>query len=893
MNVTRSQKHLDFGTKKQALLPVVNELKDSIAGDIQSYKNALKKGDQIIHNIYIDHADIRSVIHLRTYLVDQVILNIWNNIFTAEVKSKIALVAVGGYGRGELHPFSDVDIMVLLRDSQNRELEKGINSFITQLWDIGLDIGHSVRTVEECISESTLDLTVITNLMEARLLEGSMVLFGLMMEAIEPESTWSSDAFFHAKIEERENRYSRFHDTAYRLEPNIKESPGGLRDIQMIGWISRRHFGTEKIYELVESRFISKEEYNSLIEGQYLLWEIRYLLHRFTNRREDRLLFDYQRDLAHHFGFAIEEKNLSIESFMQNYYRTVMQMQRLNDMILQKFQETLQERKEPAAFQPINERFQLRNGYIETCQADLFGKRPASILEVFSIYSSSEDIKGIRANTIRQIRANLHALEKPLSKESRAPVLFMQIISDPNKLTRKLRLMNRYGVMAAYLPDFENIVGRMQYDLFHIYTVDEHSIGVIRNLRRFTIDRHKAEFPHCSMIIDQIRRPELLYIIGLFHDIAKGREGDHSQLGAIAVGHFCDKHKLSEDEKSLIQWTVENHLLMSMTAQRRDITDPDVINNFAEQVITRERLNHLYLLTVADIRATNPELWNSWKDSLLQTLFKQTARALHRGLDSPIEKEEAIKQKMLEAMTGLEEYKLEQNSITQLWDNLGEEYFLRYFSNEIIWHSKEILLNSGNTPLVKFRKESDRGSTEILVYTLDHSNLFELIVSELGRLGLNILTANVGTTAGDYALNTFLVLEQNDNTISSAQRINEIRKSLLSCLHNPDKLPKISNQKVPRRLRHFSTEPKVTIDNELSEAYTSIYIEAVDRPGVLSRIARCFFKSDIQIHSAKIATLGEKVEDVFFVTDRQHRQLDNDKLLNTFRNCILTELTDK
>ncbi len=892
MSLPTQPLNLDSRYKIKNLNPVFARLKNQ-NNNTSTYKQALKDGNDIIHALYTDSTHIHTVIHLRTQLVDTILLSIWNSLFNNQQRSDIALVAVGGYGRGELHPFSDVDIMVLLRDAEGRTLNEDIGRFITQLWDLGLDIGHSVRTVEECISESMQDLTVVTNLMEARLLDGNQILFRLMMEAIEPGATWSPYDFFHAKMQEQANRRNRFHDTAYRLEPNIKESPGGLRDIQTIGWISRRHFGTKQLHELVESNFINEEEFTALLEGQYLLWEIRYLLHQFSKRREDRLLFDYQRDLAHAFGFTDDTHNHSIESFMQNYYRTVMQMQRLNEMILQKFQETLQEQEKPATFAPINKRFQLRNGYIEVRDNTLFERHPESLLEVFHIYARSQAIKGMRANTIRLIRASVYNLKKPLNSYARTPQLFMKIFSDPKKLTRKLRLMNRYGVMAAYLPEFENIVGRMQYDLFHIYTVDEHTTRVIRNLRRFALPEHRDEFAHCSMVMDQVLKPELLYIIGLFHDIAKGREGDHSELGAKAVINFCRTHKLSEFDTNLIQWCVRNHLIMSVTAQRRDITDPDVIHHFASLVGSRVYLNHLYLLTVADIRATNPELWNSWKETLLRDLFRYTARALHRGLDSPINKNEAIRQKKLEALKSLSQKEISETDANSLWDSLGDKYFLRYFSNEIAWHSQEIILNQGKTPLVKLRQEAGRGSTEILIYTHDHAHLFDLIVTELGRLGLNILTANIGTTTGEYALNTFHVLEHDNNTISDVTRICKIHKNLSRCLQNPDKLPEFKKQKVPRLLRHFSIKPKITIDNEVSESFTSIYIKAADRPGILSQIARCFHKSDILIHSAKITTLGEKIEDVFFVSDQNHRQLQDDKLLKAFRKCIRSKITDK
>lgn len=866
----------------------------STEANTASFKEALKQGTEQVHALFDKGAHIKDVIHLQTRLIDNVLIAIWEHFFSLEQRQSMALVAVGGYGRGELHPKSDIDIMVLLKDSESRALNDDISGFITQLWDLGLDIGHSVRTVDECISESINDLTVITNLMEARHLEGNEALFKLMMESLGPDKTWIPYHFFQGKMKEQAARRDRFHDTAYRLEPNIKESPGGLRDIQTIGWISKRYFGTERLHDLVEEDFLNNEEYESLIDGQYLLWKIRYLLHRISGRREDRLLFDFQRDLAHKFGYTDDENNRSIEGFMQSYYRTVMQMQRLNEIVLQRFQEVLKDLRTPSSVAPINERFQINNGYLEVRSETIFETAPEAMLEIFQIYARSMEIKGIRANTIRLIRNNLDKIDDTFRDSIEARKLFMQIFRDPKKLTRKLRRMNRYGVMAAYLPDFENIVGRMQYDLFHIYTVDEHTTRVIRNLRRFALPSYRNELPHCSMIMDQIRKPELLYIIGLFHDIAKGRGGDHSELGAEAVITFCENHFINKEDTEVVQWTVRNHLIMSTTAQRRDISDPEVIHDFATRVGTRRKLNHLYLMTVADIRATNPELWNSWKENLIRDLFKYTARALHRGLDTPVDKDAAIEQKRKDASELLKEQlnDTDKNEITQLWDGLGEDYFLRYFADEIAWHSLEILNHSGDSPLIAIRHDRERGSSEVLIYAHDHAHLFSLLVAELDSLGLNILAANIGTTNTEYALNTFSILERDDKPISDEERVIDIKSGLRSCILCPDKLPNLQEQFVPRRLRHFQFEPTITIDNEISERFTSIYIEAADRPGILSRIGRCFLSANILVHSAKVSTLGEKIEDVFYVTDQNHKQLQDEKLIFELHDCFVIHLTD-
>ena len=832
------------------------------------------------------------MVHLQTHLTDSILLAMWRQHFDPNSLQHMALIAVGGYGRGELHPHSDIDIMVLLRDGEGRPLNEKISSFITLLWDLGLDIGHSVRTVEECIVESQQDVTVTTNLMEARLLDGNRVLYQLMCEATGPDRVWPSYDFYQAKMKEQQSRRAKFHDTAYRLEPNIKESPGGLRDIQTIGWISRRHFGTRSLHDLVTADFISEHEYEALIDGQTLLWSIRYMLHEKTNRREDRLLFDHQRDLAHRFGFTDDTRNRSIEQFMQNYYRTVMQMERLNEIILQKFGEVLEEKQHPAEIIAINERFRLRNGYLEVCDNKIFEKHPPALLEVFPVYARSKEIKGVRANTIRLIRSHLHLIDDKFRADPTTQQLFIRIFCDPKKLTRKLRMMTRYGVMAAYLPAFQNIVGRMQYDLFHIYTVDEHTTRVIRNIRRFALPKYRNELQSYSMLMDQVERPELLYIAGLFHDIAKGRDGDHSELGATDAREFCREHGFTAVETNLVQWLVRNHLIMSMTAQRRDLTDPQVIHDFARRVGSKKYLIHLYLLTVADIRGTNPELWNSWKENLLSDLYRATSRVLNRGLDNPIDKVDIVEQKKHNCQLLLSQYGFDEQEISAIWQRMNSQYFLQNRSKEIAWQIRMILTHKSDEPLVRLRRENNRGSTEILVYMRDHEHLFWLITAELDRLGLNILSANINTTTDGYALNTFLVLEENNDIITDISRVERIKKVLTEALSSPEEIKESQPRNTPRRLRNFATEPSITIDNKLSDELTSVYIETTDRPGILSRIGRCFLECDIVVLGARITTLGEKIEDVFFVVGEDGQQLQDESLLQALDECLVQKLTD-
>jgi [protein-PII] uridylyltransferase len=601
--------------------------------------------------------------------IDRLVKRAWRHFIPGEERAAVA--AVGGYGRRELHPHSDVDLQILVGEGSANRLAQPVGSLVVFLWDMGLEIGHSVRTVRECRQEAADDITIVTNLLEARLIDGDGELFERMREAVGPNSIWPSDAFFAAKRKEQAARRRKYGDTAYNLEPNIKENPGGLRDIQMIGWVTKRHLRADSLRQLVERGFLTEAEYLGLREHQALLWRIRFALHRLTGRREDRMLFDYQRTLAKDFGFVDQGQNLAVEQFMQQYYRAVMELNRLNEMLMQLFQEAILLHDQVGPPEPINNRFQVRSGYLEVTNQKVFERSPFALLEIFLVLQQNPDLQGVRASTIRLIREHRHRIDEDFREDLRARSLFMEILRQPNGVTAALRRMNSYGVLAAYVPAFANIVGRMQYDLFHVYTVDEHTLRLARNLRRFTIPEHYGEFPLCSAIAQRIPKLELLYIAGLFHDIAKGRGGNHSLLGAREAWDFCQLHHLSDYDSRLVAWLVEQHLLMSMTAQRKDISDPVVIQAFAEAVTDVNRLNHLYLLTVADARATNPKRWSSWKNALLRDLYQSTRRALERGLQNPQAQDELIEQKQREAMRLLALEGIDADACRDLWSRFG------------------------------------------------------------------------------------------------------------------------------------------------------------------------------------------------------------------------------
>lgn len=830
------------------------------------------------------------LIKAHSWLVDQLMDRAWRRIMAGDAQ-RAALVAVGGYGRNELMPGSDIDLLVLLPDTAPDQISPRIEALLVFLWDIGLEVGHSVRTIEDCIEQSLADVTVVTNLMEARLLAGNEALFTGMHDSVAPARIWNSREFFETKRREQRNRHRKYHDTAYKLEPNVKESPGGLRDIQMIAWVANRHFGTASLEDLVKRGFLTKAEYDVLVEGRNLLWEIRFALHILTGRGEDRLLFDYQRTIAEQFGYHDEVDQLGVEEFMKLYYRTVMDLSRLNEMLLQLFQEEILFAEQPAVIVPLNRRFQARNGFIEIVNSKVFVNYPFALFEIFLLLEQNPRLKGIRADTIRAIRAHRHLIDDKFREDIRSRSLFMEILRQPYGVTHALRRMNVYGVLAAYLPVFGRIVGLMQYDLFHIYTVDEHILFVVRNLRRFMIPHYVHENPLCSHIIATLPKPELLFLAGLFHDIAKGRNGDHSDLGSAEAREFCERHHLSEYDTSLLEWLVARHLIMSATAQREDISDPAVVNRFARTVGDPVRLDYLYLLTVADIRATNPELWTTWKDALLKQLYYNTRRALQRGLQDPLERTEHIQQVQSEARKLLASMTADTERRKAIWDMLGEEYFLRHTSDQVAWHTRLIEeAGGGDDCIVAIHLATELGSTEIFIYARVMDELFTLITAVLDQMALDVVDAGIITTADGHVLNTFHVLDTTGQPVESDLRAEEIRSALVEEITPGDRREWHVSRRMPRKYKHFPIKTHIAFKPDELDHRTVMELITADHPGLLSQVGRAFTECGIRLLNARIATLGSRAEDIFYITDRHNQPLDDIKQYDCLEKSLRKHL---
>ena len=856
------------------------------------FRDTLKRSNERLKVLFDQGETMTQLVKLRASSIDFLLLQAWSRMIPGNADA--SLIAVGGYGRGELHPASDIDLLFLLGDGDLDYISEPLGNLLTFLWDIGLEIGHSVRTVQECVAEAKLDITVITSLMEARPLCGPIHLYERLKRAIATDKMWPSDRFFEAKLEEQKKRYQKYDDAVSALEPNLKEGPGGLRDIQTIDWVVKRHFDAERMSDLVTHGFLTETEYWDLKFGQDWLWRIRFALHLHTGRCEDRLLFDYQKILADQFGFQDDEAGLGIEKFMQQYYQTAIRINRMNEMLLQHFREVIVLKCHLDEPKPLNSRFQSRSGFLEVVDDQVFEKHPLAMLELFLVMEQHPEFNGVRASTIRLIRDQRRSIDNKFRANPEARAMFMAILRQRQGITNELRRMNRYGILSRYIPAFANIVGRMQYDLFHVYTVDEHTLFVVRNLRRFMIAKHRNEFPLCSDIMERLYYPELLFLAALFHDIAKGRGGDHSTLGAEEAYDFCRLHMLSERDSQLVSWLVKNHLIMSMTAQRKDISDPEVIADFARTVGNPERLDYLYLLTIADIRATDPKKWNNWKNSLLRELYNVTKQALLRGLQNPQERDEIVQNKQAGALHLLKSDGIGRDDVIQYWLTLSLDYFLYYSWEEIAWQTRLVLTTSPEAlPLVVLRNSAIRGGTEVFTCVEDRQALFALTTSLLDRFGLNIVSARIETTDTLLTINSFLVLEEDGSPIEDPVRKEGIKQALQKALKEPVNSDIGVYRRVPRQLKHFSIPTRVDFAQDHVNHRTIMKLNTDDRPGLLSQVGYAFAENGIRLISAKIATIGAEVDDTFFISDHENRPLSGRETFEKLEKAIHDRLDSK
>jgi len=804
-------------------------------------------------------------------LVDAALADLWDH---AGMPAGAALVAVGGYGRGELFPHSDVDVLVLLPEAAlnadghpAQALHAVIGGFVTACWDIGLEVGSSVRSVQDCLTEAARDVTVQTALLESRWICGARRLYGQFRDS--QNAMMDARAFLRAKTLEMDQRHVKYEGTPYALEPNCKESPGGLRDLQVVIWVARAAGLGRTWRELAAKGLITAFEASQLVKHEGTLKLVRARLHMVAGRREDRLVFDLQTAVAESFGYqatkAVVNGQRSSEVLMHRYYWAAKAVTQLNQILMLNIEERVNG-SEATPMRPITARFFDRAGMLEVARDDIYLDNPHAILETFLVLAQTPGLSGLSARTLRALYNARTVMDARFRRDPINRELFMDILRQPGGLTHALRLMNQTSVLGRYLWVFRRIVGRMQHDLFHVYTVDQHILMVVRNMRRFFIPEHAHEYPFCAQLASQWDAPWLLYVAAIFHDVAKGRGGDHSELGAREARRFCRDHGLSREDSQLIEFLVLHHLTMSRVAQKEDLSDSDVVTQFARLVASPRRLTALYLLTVADIRGTSPKVWNAWKGKLLEDLYRLTLRALggaQPNLDAEIEA------RKLDARHNLALHSALPGTEDPLWKTLEVSYFARHDAADIAWHARSLWRHVQTTePIVRARSSSVGDGLQVLVYSPDRPDLFARICGYFDSAGFSIQDAKIHTTRAGYALDTFQVVSPQadaDDSVNYRDLISLVETQATLALASDGPLPEPRRSRVSRRVRSFPVTPRVSLAPDERAQRWLLTVSASDRSGLLYDVARVLARHHVNLQLAKVSTLGERVEDTFLV----------------------------
>ncbi|XHN45037.1 metal dependent phosphohydrolase [Lonepinella sp. MS14436] len=845
--------------------------------DIKQQKEDLKQ--QELANFA--QSDVNSLISHRTLFCDQLLCQLWQHFQLDQ--TALTLIAVGGYGRKEMFPLSDLDFLILSEQENEPEIERKITDFIQFLWDCGFDVGASVRTLAECNSEGRADISIATNLLESRYLCGKQENFIKLTALLQQPDFWSRETFFKAKLEEKDQRYQRYNNTSYNLEPDIKYSPGGLRDLHLIYWIALRHSNAITLQEILQAGFIYPEEYELLKLNQQFLFKVRFALHLILKRYDNRLLFDRQVKVAELLGYQ-GNGNAGVEQLMKCFFQALQTISCLSDILAKHYREHFLAEK--SAVQNANilldSHFLLQNNAICLVEEDCFIRQPETILDLF-YHLTQQTQAEIHSTTLRQLQIALSQRTLSLSDIPLAREKFLRLFSQPNAINRAIVPMHRYGVLTAYIPLWQGIEGLMQFDLFHVYTVDEHTMRVLLKLESFLQTESQNDYPICSEVFPAIADRTLLYISALFHDIAKGRGGDHAELGAVDVRQFAMQHGFDKREIDTMAWLVKRHLLMSTVAQRRDIYDPKVVMAFAEEVQNKVRLDLLMCLTVADICATNQTLWNSWKRALFGTLYQSTLKQFYQGMDQLLDNQKAIAEHREQALAMIAQPNLKQ--INALWQRCSDDYFLRHTPKELVWHI-ELLENISQQPLVKISNRFSEGGTQVFVYCQDQANLFYKVVATIGAKKLSIHNAKISTSIDGYAMDTFIVTELNGNLLKFDRR-RDLEKNIMTVLHS-DKLPKLSILSNPK-LTHFQVKTDVRFLDVKKANHTEMELFALDKAGLLAEVSQVFNELKLNIINAKISTVGAKAED-FFMLVNQHNKALNEQERNQLEQLLLERL---
>ena len=771
---------------------------------------------------------------------------------------------MGGYGRREMFPLSDLDFLILVEQIPSPEIEEKITQFIQFLWDCGFEVGNSVRTLEQCESEGKQDITIATNLLEARFLTGNRPHFDVLNELVKNAGFWSKEDFFYAKVQEQIERYQRYHNTAYNLEPDIKYSPGGLRDLHLLYWVALRHSGALTLEDILQSGFIYPQEYQQLQESRAFLFKVRFALHLILKRYDNRLLFDRQIKVSELLGF-LGDGNQAVEKMMKCFFQALHRISLMSNLLIQHYRENVLSSSQVTVIDQLDDDFQLINQCLCLRNSLVFQEKPERILDLF-FYLTQYEQANIHSDTLRQLQISLEQLSQKLCEIPAAREKFLRLFNQPNAIKRAFIPMHQYGVLTAYLPQWQAIEGLMQFDLFHIYTVDEHTLRVMLKLESFLSPESAQEHPIAHRIFSQLSDRTLLYIAALFHDIAKGRGGDHAELGAMDIADFAQLHGLDRREIDTLAWLVKSHLLMSITAQRRDIHDPEVVMNFAEAVQNQVRLDYLTCLTVADICATNGNLWNSWKRSLFASLYEFTEQQFAQGMKELFDYSEKSEEnrKLAQQILTQDYSDIAPISIEQLWDCCPEDYFVRNTPKQIAWHTS-LLVGFSESLLVKISNRFSLGGTEVFIYCQDQPHLFNKVVSTIGAKKFSIHDAQIITAQDGYVFDSFIITELNGELVEFDRR-RELEQALTVALQS-EKLPALSIAP-NRQLQHFSVQTDVRFLHENKKEHTEMELVALDKPGLLAQVSQIFSELNLNLLNAKITTVGEKAEDFFILTNR-------------------------
>ena len=832
----------------------------------------LKRQHERMQIAFAEGIFIEYLLGARAMVIDRLLDALWTDCGLDD--HSLGLFAVGGYGRGELHPYSDVDILILGEEADISHASEQLKAFTTRLWDFNVDIGHAVRSFADCRSLARDDITIATSLIECRPICARLDMMDHLEALAFDDSVWSTQRFYQAKVAEQDERYDKHDNSDNRLEPDIKNAPGGLRDLHTIIWVTRRHFHTTRLITLVDEGLLTQHEFRLLDEAEQFLKRTRFALHIVAGRAQNKLLFDYQAQVAEAMGFQQADTKERIEAFMKQVYRMTLRMGEFNDMLLQHFEETVLGDPSELNVKPLNARWQIRGQHLELIHDNGFERNPSALLEAFALLAQHAELKGLRASTTRQMYTARHLIDDAFRNDIVNISYFMELMRYPEKLPEILRRMRYYGILSRYIPEFGSIMGLMQHDLFHIYTVDAHTLQLVRNITRFYMGTVRGDYPIVTELTQQLPKIELLYLAALFHDIAKGRGGDHSELGAVDAYQFCKHHRLSEYDARLVAWLVNNHLLMSMTAQRKDISDPDEIRAFAEIIGDERRLNYLLCLTVADITATNPELWTSWRASLLRQLYYATLEMLKRGLEGLPGRQTYVAETQSDALA------LVRPSIRSraaaFWAHWSQEYFVSHSSDELAWHLETLLETTADETVVAIAPESinpDRGSTQVLVSTPNRGHLFADLTACFADLGLSVLDARLHSSDHGRSIDVFMVRHDSTGDAVTEPMDQERLLNRLSDAAQARYQPQSQFRRTPRTYKFFNQPSDVRIHADLDGKRTLVELIAPDRAGLLTTVGHVFAEFGLDVSTAKIATLGERVEDVFYVTDNQGQSL--------------------